>query len=161
MYIHIVLVNNVWSCFSVSSVEREVNRHMPAHLDGHAWCQIEFSRERHSPLLSPRGFQERMGHDLWSVQSEKIEIVIGTWNVYVRRGKMSKKRREKSRFGRDREWIFVSWFKTLNKLISYVENYRGSVIIINNITTLTNNCNILILLELLFQIASVFLSFFP
>lgn len=58
----------------------ELDRLIPAHLDGHAWCQIEFSHERHSPLLSPRGFQERMGHDLWSVESEKIEIVIGTWN---------------------------------------------------------------------------------
>lgn len=70
----------------------DVNRLIPAHLDGHAWRQIEFSHERHSPLLSPRGFQERMGHDLWSVESEKIEIDIGTWNGYVRRDRMSKRR---------------------------------------------------------------------
>lgn len=121
-YVHIVFVNNV-----------------PAHLDGHAWCQIEFSHERHSPLLSPRGFQERVGHDLWSVESEKIEIVIGTWNVHVWRGKMSKKRGEKSRFG-DREPIGVSWYKTLNNWFDReVQNY----------------------VILLFQIASDFLSFFP
>lgn len=77
---------------------------IPAHLDGHAWRQIEFSHERHSPLLSPRGFQERMGHDLWSVESEKIEIDIGTWNGHVRRDRMSKKRRKKRGFRGNENW---------------------------------------------------------
>lgn len=87
---------------------------IPAHLDSHAWCQIEFSHKRHSPLLSPRGFQERMDHDLWSVESvesEKIEIVIGTWNCHVRRDKMSKKRRKKKEIWGERELIRLSWYK--------------------------------------------------
>lgn len=82
----------------------DFNRLIPAHLDGHAWRQIEFSHERHSPLLSPRGFQERMGHDLWSVESEEIEIDIGTWNGHVRRDRMSKKRREKRGFRGNENW---------------------------------------------------------
>lgn len=100
---------------------------IPAHLDGHAWCQIEFSHERHSPLLSPRGFQERMGHDLWSVESEKIEILIGTWNFYVRRGKMSKMRREKADLG-GIENRYVS-ADTKRWIIDLTENYSNNVML--------------------------------
>ena len=89
-------------------------------------CQIEFSHERHSPLPSPRGFQERMGHNLWSVESEKIVICylhMQMLIMYVQRNQneqeeVSKEKKKKIRFGRgERELIRLSWYKKVLKIL--------------------------------------------